>query len=99
VLSPWPGYFVEGDLTVLPGTEDHFARWAGDKLRDPSARARLHVAGPSEIDEALRRHEARWIVVGNSIDWTLEPEELQRAGYAKVASVGRDTATLWLAQP
>lgn len=97
VLSAWPGYLVDGGARPCPGTEDHFARQAATRVDSAALRARLHLAGPAEIEGMLRRREAAWAIEGLGIDWSLSAGELRAHGYVPREVLADGITVLWRA--
>ncbi|KPJ71894.1 hypothetical protein AMJ52_08220 [candidate division TA06 bacterium DG_78] len=94
VISWWPGYFIESRASVFPKMETHFAAWISEKL-NKSQLERYHIISPEEIDNHLRKHSTRLVVLGNMADKSLYRDVLLESGYVLITKIGEAEIYKW----
>ena len=89
VLTSWPGYLVGTDAVPVPGLENDFAPHDAPTLT-PDEQQRYHLASAARVEQMIREHRTRLVVVKL---WHVLPPvpdydgAARRAGYRLISTI------------
>jgi hypothetical protein len=94
VLTWWPGYFVGGHASPVPGLENHFALLASPEMSFEKRRA-YHIVNPTEASSLIEARRVRTVLLGIFVHKERLVPRLLTHGYERILEIPEAGVELW----
>jgi hypothetical protein len=94
VLTWWPGYFIGGHASPVPGLENHFALMASPEMSFEKRRA-YHIVNPAEASSLIEARRVRTVLLGIFIHNERLVPRLLTHGYERILEIPEAGVELW----
>jgi hypothetical protein len=96
VLTWWPGYFVGGHASPVPGLENHFALLASPEMSVEQRRT-YHIVNPAEASSLIETRQVRSVLLGVFVHNERLAQRLLTHGYEQILEIPKAGVELWQA--